>query len=103
MTVKELFKKMEMANEFAELVGGKKHYITLWDISVIGKVSTYKEYKKVIKDTYIECMVAPLSECKITKQSSYIGDFVYDYDVADVWGYRHKGTLHFEICVNRTF
>ena len=100
MTVKELFKKMEMANEFAELVGGEKHYITLWDDSVIGKVSTYKEYKKVIKDTYIECVVAPLQECEVSKLSAYTG-FYYNYDIKDMWGNNYKGNLQFEICLER--
>ena len=98
MTIKELFKKMEAANEFAEITGDAKHYISLWENYSIGEAKTYKEYKKLIKETYVDCMVTPLLECEVTKQSSYIGDFVYDYDVTDMWGYEHKGKIEFEIC-----
>ena len=97
MTIKELFKKMEAANEFATITGDMKHYIQLWDDNIIGEARTYKEYKKLIKETYVDCMAAPLLECEITKQSSYIGDFVYNYDVTDMWGYKHIGKIEFEI------
>lgn len=99
MKVKELFKKMEAANEFAEITGGKKHYIILWDENIIGEVKTYKEYKKVIKNVYIDDMVEPLLNCEITKQSSYISNLICNYNIIGVYGHVYTGTLQFEIVV----
>ena len=97
MTIKELFKKLEAANEFAKLVGGEEYYITLWDDNIIGEVSTYKEYRKVIKNVYTYEMVKPLLDYELVSNSSYIGDFICDYNITGVYGHTYKGTLQFEI------
>ena len=69
------------------------------DENIIGEVRTYKEYKKVIKNVYIDDMVEPLLNCEITKQSSYIGNFICNYNIIGAYGHVYTGTLQYEIAV----
>lgn len=58
MTVKELFKKIDTANEIRKLIGEEVLYsISIIDnepiTTVIATVNTYSEYKKAIHEYYI--------------------------------------------------
>lgn len=72
MTVKELFKQVETANEFKKLIGeGTIYRISIVDNepipTTIATVDTYKEYKKEIHNYYIPEVEKALINAEIVK------------------------------------
>lgn len=67
MKIKDLFKQMEKANEFAEMVDGYKYVMS---ISIDGdydrEFTTYKDFSKWVKKEYAKWFVPCLLEQDLT-------------------------------------
>ena len=83
MKIKELFKEMEKANQFAEMIGSAKPYY-IW-VAIDGgygaKFDSWKEFDSYIKNEYTNWYVPQLYAQEINLDSKGCADCFFECDV----------------------
>lgn len=99
MLLKDLFKMVEQANNFNELIGERsRSYISMSGLGVYTiEADNFKAFKKALKEDLVDEVIPCILNTELRQDEKNSPHFQLNYSWTDLYNREHNGDFHIDV------